>query len=378
MNLECTVDAGMAMATKTNKKSKISLKNSNAPSSGRVSLYVKNEDWEKFEKVALRARETDRDLTIPEFIARKLADFGNVTDRKLFTKKRQSEITPKYGTTVKGNDGNARPIDFKLASHLMSRLIKLADEMGTTKTGVIRYLISCVNEREGLEEVDVTSNKPEPTSTKRFDVIVPWNAYLCIHFYSEKMAIKKSKLFRQYFNTFDDDKFTKFYFPVPRGRGVYTRKFSNADNDPIGAWIAVSLKGNSNPKVHPELHYNITNPKTGIVYPCPPKGWKYPQESIQQLVNDSLIIWPKYKTGGVRQKFYEKWVKENYHISVSVYQDMFDKITEMAQRFKVDNSAIVRTIIMYMFADIDRKRIVEANSQKYKDNTQTPPIDESE
>ena len=59
-------------------------------------------------------------------------------------------------------------------------------------------------------------------------------------------------------------------------------KYSNPDNDPRGIWLSCSMLGLANAQQRPNLHYDLTNPDTGITYPCNPNtGWRYSQETMR-------------------------------------------------------------------------------------------------
>lgn len=319
----------------------------------RFSLYVIKEDWEVFERIALKAREENKDLTIPEFIARNLEKFGSAAEIRKFNQKRHKKITLKYGTTVK----TGHLIDFKLLPPEGRHLNNLATKMKTTKANVIRYLINSVNEKEGM--VELSGEKPEPGRKKRFDIKLPEGFHEALWLYASDEQIKISKLFRMYFDDFKDEDFKKYHIPVSRGRFVDQRKFKNIDKDPRGPWVAYSLKGNSTKKSRPDLHYDIINIVTGAVYPCPATGWKFPSETVEEFIYDGIIIWPKRKGGRLSFKAFYEYEGQIYredliHVSITIYQDMFEKVKAMAKRLQVSNTDIVRAIVIF----IVRKKLV--------------------
>jgi adenine-specific DNA-methyltransferase len=65
-----------------------------------------------------------------------------------------------------------------------------------------------------------------------------------------------------------------------RGAEIDMEKYSNPDNDPRGAWMSDNLVGLATKERRPNLHYDLVNPETGIVYPCHPKGWRYSKETM--------------------------------------------------------------------------------------------------
>ena len=60
-----------------------------------------------------------------------------------------------------------------------------------------------------------------------------------------------------------------------RGAEKDMNKYSNPDNDKRGDWMSADMTGLATKEQRPNLHYDLEDPKTGIVYPCPPTGWRY-------------------------------------------------------------------------------------------------------
>ena len=87
-----------------------------------------------------------------------------------------------------------------------------------------------------------------------------------------------------------------------RGAEIDMQKYSNPDNDPRGPWMSDNLIGLATKERRPNLHFDLVNPETGIVYPCHPKGWRYSKETMAQKMKESRIIWPANKNGRPRHK----------------------------------------------------------------------------
>ena len=87
-----------------------------------------------------------------------------------------------------------------------------------------------------------------------------------------------------------------------RGTDKDMSKYSNPDNDPRGPWMSDNLVGLATIERRPNLHYDLINPETGDLYPCPNKGWRYSQETITQKIREGRIIWPSNKSGRPRHK----------------------------------------------------------------------------
>jgi adenine-specific DNA-methyltransferase len=89
-----------------------------------------------------------------------------------------------------------------------------------------------------------------------------------------------------------------------RGQEIDLSKYSNPNNDPRGPWSSDNLIGLATKEQRPNLHYDLVNPQTGDVYPCPETGWRYSRATMARLIEDNRIIWPPTTTGRPRLKRY--------------------------------------------------------------------------
>lgn len=89
-----------------------------------------------------------------------------------------------------------------------------------------------------------------------------------------------------------------------RGQQKDLSKYSNPDNDPRGPWASDNMVGLASEEQRPNLHYDLTNPATGITYPCPPTGWRYGKDTMAKLIANGQIIWPSKPNGRPRYKRY--------------------------------------------------------------------------
>ncbi len=87
-----------------------------------------------------------------------------------------------------------------------------------------------------------------------------------------------------------------------RGAEKDKDKYSNPDNDPRGPWMSDNLVGLATKDRRPNLHYELVNPATGVVYACPPKGWRYSKDTMAQKISEGRILWPKSDSGRPRHK----------------------------------------------------------------------------
>ena len=97
-----------------------------------------------------------------------------------------------------------------------------------------------------------------------------------------------------------------------RGATKDLSKYSNPDNDPRGSWMSDNLVGLATKDRRPNLHYDLKDPATGIVYPCPPKGWRYSQDTMKQKIAEGRILWPKKKTGRPRHKKFFRELQDEF------------------------------------------------------------------
>jgi adenine-specific DNA-methyltransferase len=72
-----------------------------------------------------------------------------------------------------------------------------------------------------------------------------------------------------------DHEYVVVYGQRLTGQEIDKNKYSNPDNDPRGPWMSDNMVGLATRDQRPNLHYDLKNPTTGIVYPCPEKGWRY-------------------------------------------------------------------------------------------------------
>ena len=87
------------------------------------------------------------------------------------------------------------------------------------------------------------------------------------------------------------------------GQDIDQEKYANPDNDPRGPWMSVDLSGLASASQRPNLHYDLIDPETNIHYPPNPnRGWSKSRESMQTLLAEGRILFPKSPTGRPREK----------------------------------------------------------------------------
>ncbi len=103
-----------------------------------------------------------------------------------------------------------------------------------------------------------------------------------------------------------------------RGNDIDIAKYKNPDNDPRGEWFSADITGLANKEQRPNLHYDVVDPKTGVVYhPSPTRGWSCSKQTFQQLIERDEILWPSSPTGRPRLKKFLKDV-ENFQTGFSL------------------------------------------------------------
>lgn len=69
--------------------------------------------------------------------------------------------------------------------------------------------------------------------------------------------------------------------------------YSNSDNDPRGPWAKDNLTCGKTASERPNLFYSITDPKTGISYPCNPNHvWRFEKSKMELLIKANKVVFP--------------------------------------------------------------------------------------
>lgn len=97
-----------------------------------------------------------------------------------------------------------------------------------------------------------------------------------------------------------------------RGQKTDMSKYSNPDNDPRGDWMSADMTGLATASQRPNLHYDLLNPSTGVVYKCPPTGWRYERKRMQQLIENDEVIFPPIESGRPRRKKFVRDLQNDY------------------------------------------------------------------
>ncbi len=108
-----------------------------------------------------------------------------------------------------------------------------------------------------------------------------------------------------------------------RGKLSDMSKYSNPDNDPRGDWMSDNMVGLATESQRPNLHYELENPATGIVYACPPTGWRYDRKHMKELISNNEVLWPSDPNGRPRRKKFAKDLQSEYTGFSSVFDTVY-------------------------------------------------------
>lgn len=97
-----------------------------------------------------------------------------------------------------------------------------------------------------------------------------------------------------------------------RGADKDMTKYSNPDNHPNGPWMSADMTGLATKDQRPNLHYDITDPATKLVYACPPTGWRYEPKRMQQFIDKGEVIFPVNPSGRPRRKKFLEDLESEY------------------------------------------------------------------
>jgi len=81
-------------------------------------------------------------------------------------------------------------------------------------------------------------------------------------------------------------------------------KFSNPDNDFRGAWRSADITGLATKEQRPNLHYDLLDIETGLIYPPPNKGWRFEVKTMDKKISEGRVIFPNNPEGRPCQKMF--------------------------------------------------------------------------
>lgn len=113
---------------------------------------------------------------------------------------------------------------------------------------------------------------------------------------------RQNKDNRNITNVSIDHEYVLCYGSQLRGCVRKTDQYKNPDNDPRGPWTSANMAGLATAEARPNLHYDLIDPKTGINYGRPTKGWRYDRNTMSKLIAEDRILWPPTPKGRPRKK----------------------------------------------------------------------------
>ena len=109
-----------------------------------------------------------------------------------------------------------------------------------------------------------------------------------------------------------------------RGAEKDLTKYSNPDNNPRGDWMSADMTGLATPDQRPNLHYDIEDPKTGIVYKCPSTGWRYEPKRMRGLIQNNEVIFPSKPDGRPRRKKFRDDLESDFTGFSTILETVFN------------------------------------------------------
>ena len=109
-----------------------------------------------------------------------------------------------------------------------------------------------------------------------------------------------------------------------RGKEIDKEKYSNPDNDPRGPWMSSPMDGIATKDKRPNLHYTIVNSITKNKYnPSSESGWRFQKSTVESLIQENRIIWPKNPNSKPRFKRYLNELKNEFTGFSSILESDF-------------------------------------------------------
>lgn len=109
-----------------------------------------------------------------------------------------------------------------------------------------------------------------------------------------------------------------------RGRERDETKYSNPDEDPRGDWMSRSMLGLATQDQRPNLHYDITDPESGLSFSPPEStGWRYARERMEQMIYEGRVLFPARPNGRPREKKFRSELVSQFTSFPTVISDIY-------------------------------------------------------
>ena len=107
------------------------------------------------------------------------------------------------------------------------------------------------------------------------------------------------------------------------------KNYTNQDNDPRGPWVSGDLTVGMNASMRPNQAYELIDPETGIKYPFNPnRVWAYIPESMNKLIEEKRVIFPKDSSKRPMLKRFQAELKSTHNPLSSIMIDQVGLNTE--------------------------------------------------
>lgn len=275
-----------------------------------------------------RDQSIDFDATQNIFIEGENLEVLKVLQKSYYGKVKMIYIDPPYNT---GNDSFIYPDKFSETKEEYLKRIGDKDEEGyLTKEGFFKknskengqfhsnwlsmiyprlFLARNLLRDDGVIFVSIDDNEVHNLRLMMNEIFGEENFLGCFIWHRRQMADSRNQD-----RASTDHEYVLCYkrpLAVLRGRDIDKAKYSNPDNDPRGPWFSADLTGLATKDQRPNLHYDITNPKTGTVYhPSSTRGWGSSKSRFEELIRDEKILWPSKPDGRPRLKKFLSEVTE--------------------------------------------------------------------
>lgn len=123
-----------------------------------------------------------------------------------------------------------------------------------------------------------------------------------------------------------DHEYIMCYGNSIRGADRDRSQYSNPDGDSRGDWASANMVGIATADRRPNLHYDLINPETGLIYGCPDMGWRYDRNTMGRLIAEKRILWPANPDGRPRRKaFLTEFESDFTGYSTIIGDDVFTR-----------------------------------------------------
>ena len=87
--------------------------------------------------------------------------------------------------------------------------------------------------------------------------------------------------------------------------------------------MSADMTGLATKSQRPNLHYDLSDPSTGVIYQCPPTGWRYEPKRMNELIANNEVIFPAEPTGRPRRKKFMKDLESEYTGLSSILETVY-------------------------------------------------------